>query len=400
MHMEESAARDAQLDNRIDGTQLSITFKVSHDELKRNFEQLNGLLSLQWRHMDELRKSVRNVITYQKYFYPLQTQNIISESFMKLKEVQDDGPFISFQKELFQRHVGNILDIQEVAMQKSDFDLVNMIEDMIREEVCTSEWKVHVKADLDESKNFTLPIVQSFLDYKEKEHKAIKHCEPTKINLMRRIVTLNDIEEMIILEQNRAKDLVDEAHRIEREIMERERQRIIQKNTNRLQHRKLAFKASECTKRRYSFKGRVHKGVVRKGLEMHNLKNAVAKGVPRRATSSENNSRRVNGIRKTTKERDLRFDDGFIPMVVHDDKISEGSDNVNEGVISEGTLDDTIDECEDFLFGLELDMDEKTPREIAEELKRNYEIVTEQLTNLKQIEFTNPAEAVAFEDHK
>lgn len=95
-HMEESAARDAQLDNRIDGTQLSVTFKVSHDELKRNFDQLNGLLSLQWRHMDDMRKSIRNVITYQKYIYPLQTQNIISENFFKLKEVQDDGPFIEF----------------------------------------------------------------------------------------------------------------------------------------------------------------------------------------------------------------------------------------------------------------------------------------------------------------
>lgn len=296
--------------------------------------------------------------------------------------------------------MSNILDIQEVALQKSDFDMVNLIDELIKEEVCTSEWKVKVNPDLDESKNFTLPIVQAFLDFKEKEHKSIKNCDPTKTNLLRRIVTLKDIEDMILHEQNRAEDLVDEAHRIEREIMERERQRIIQKNTRRLQQRKLAFKASETTKRRNSFKGRVHKGVVKKGLEMHNLKNKVSKGDPKRATSSENTSRRVNIIRRTIKERDLRFDDGYIPNVVHDDKISDVSGEVNEGIVSEGTLDDTIDECEDFLFGLELDMDEKSPREIAEELKKNYEIVTEQLTNLKQIGFTNPVEAAAFDEQK
>jgi hypothetical protein len=53
--------------------------------------------------MDDMRKALRNIIAYQKYIHPLQTQNIINESFLQLKEVQDDGPFIAYQKELFQR---------------------------------------------------------------------------------------------------------------------------------------------------------------------------------------------------------------------------------------------------------------------------------------------------------
>lgn len=71
--IEHSAAETYRLDTRIDTTHLDISFKVSYDELKRNFDTLNELLNLQWKHMDEIRKGLRSVITYQKYFHPLQT---------------------------------------------------------------------------------------------------------------------------------------------------------------------------------------------------------------------------------------------------------------------------------------------------------------------------------------
>jgi hypothetical protein len=103
-------------------------------------------------------------------------------------------------------------------MKKPDADLVVMMQDLIEKEITNADWRVTVSPELPPEKNFTLPVLQSFLDFKQEEHKAIKTADPTITNLMRRMVKVDDIEEMIMHEQNRARKLVDEAHRIEREI--------------------------------------------------------------------------------------------------------------------------------------------------------------------------------------
>jgi hypothetical protein len=68
-------------------------------------------LSLQWDQIEDTRKGLRNVIAYQKYFFPLQTQRILSENYMHMAEAKNDYAFIEYQQDLFQKQLTKIADL-------------------------------------------------------------------------------------------------------------------------------------------------------------------------------------------------------------------------------------------------------------------------------------------------
>jgi len=52
----------------------SMSKRVSIEDMKLNFKTLNEMLLVKFRQMEDVKNSVRDVLTYQKHFYPLQMQ--------------------------------------------------------------------------------------------------------------------------------------------------------------------------------------------------------------------------------------------------------------------------------------------------------------------------------------
>lgn len=44
---------------------------MTNDDIKKNFDKYNEMLTIKFRQVEDVRTSLRDVITYQKYFYPL-----------------------------------------------------------------------------------------------------------------------------------------------------------------------------------------------------------------------------------------------------------------------------------------------------------------------------------------
>lgn len=81
------------------------------------------------------------------------------ENMLQLKEAQEDGNFMAYQKDLFQTQIGNILDLEAIAQNKPDIDTINMITELVEKEITNADWKVTIAPDLDDEKNYTLPII-------------------------------------------------------------------------------------------------------------------------------------------------------------------------------------------------------------------------------------------------
>ena len=54
------------------------------------------MLTIKFRQVEDVRTSLRDVITYQKYFYPLQMQQLLGDTMMNLEAALKDQPFIQY----------------------------------------------------------------------------------------------------------------------------------------------------------------------------------------------------------------------------------------------------------------------------------------------------------------
>lgn len=54
--------------------------KVGVHDIRLNFKKLKDMLFIKFRQLEDTKSGLRDVLTYQKYFYPLQMQAAIGEN--------------------------------------------------------------------------------------------------------------------------------------------------------------------------------------------------------------------------------------------------------------------------------------------------------------------------------
>lgn len=81
--------------------EFDIDRRAKVNDIKQNFEKLNEILSVKFKQLEDTKQAMRSLITYQKYFHPIQTQQLISENLLQLKVVRSDQGFINFQQKLY-----------------------------------------------------------------------------------------------------------------------------------------------------------------------------------------------------------------------------------------------------------------------------------------------------------
>lgn len=271
---------------------------------------------MQWKQIDEVRRGMRNVITFQKFIHPLQTQQIVSDNLLHLAEATKDNTYVDFQRTNFQKQLDRVNDLIERGKHKRDVDSENLLQGLIRDEISDADWKVVAKPDLPEEGNYALAIIQKYLDRKQREFTDEKTADEETTNFLRRTVEVNEIELMILKEQKRAQSLIDDHVKKMREYKERKRREKVDKDIKEMCQKKLAVKASDALKRGSSFKGRVQNKLAKPGYELQGLIHLIEKGRPQRPESSEGLApRRVAVIRPIKFEHQVNFDEGFVKDV-------------------------------------------------------------------------------------
>ena len=58
--------------------------------MTKNFNKLNDMLFIKFTQVEENKQALRDMINYQKHFYPLQMQALIGENMMHLESAMRD----------------------------------------------------------------------------------------------------------------------------------------------------------------------------------------------------------------------------------------------------------------------------------------------------------------------
>ena len=60
-----------EFNGRIETVFYQLSRRVSNDDFKKNFDKLNDMLAIKFTQLEDVKTSVRDMLTYQKHFFPL-----------------------------------------------------------------------------------------------------------------------------------------------------------------------------------------------------------------------------------------------------------------------------------------------------------------------------------------
>lgn len=61
------------IEGKFESQEFDITRKVTIEDMKQNFKQLNDILLIKFRQVEDTKEACRNLITYQKFFHEIKT---------------------------------------------------------------------------------------------------------------------------------------------------------------------------------------------------------------------------------------------------------------------------------------------------------------------------------------
>ena len=77
-----------KMDGIVDEMKFDLDRRVKIEDMRQNFDRLNDILFVKFKQLEDTKQATRNLITYQKYYAPIETQQLISDNLMKLKAVK------------------------------------------------------------------------------------------------------------------------------------------------------------------------------------------------------------------------------------------------------------------------------------------------------------------------
>jgi hypothetical protein len=96
--------------------------RVEHTDLKLNFRALNDLLRVKFEQLEDVKQACRDMLVFQKYFYPLQVQAQIAKNFQHLDAAKDDFLFHAAQKNEFELALQRVETARKAALSQTDVD--------------------------------------------------------------------------------------------------------------------------------------------------------------------------------------------------------------------------------------------------------------------------------------
>lgn len=112
----------SEFEGRIDTVMMQLDRRVTNDDIRKNFKKLNDMLFIKFKQVEDVKTGLRDMMAYQKYFYPVQMQNLIGENFAKLEVAQKDSQFVQYQQRQYDEALMNLEKQIRLAKDVKDVD--------------------------------------------------------------------------------------------------------------------------------------------------------------------------------------------------------------------------------------------------------------------------------------
>ena len=90
------ATTQSDLKGKMAEIEFDLSRKISTVDMSANFKALNDMLFVKFSQLEDIKQTVKDMLVFQKYFYPLQMQTLIAENMAQFGVASKDHIFITF----------------------------------------------------------------------------------------------------------------------------------------------------------------------------------------------------------------------------------------------------------------------------------------------------------------
>ena len=306
-NLEEFAALKVDVEGKLNEVTLDLQRRCYVDDMAQNFKRLNDILVVKFKQLEDTKQACRNLITYQKYYHPIQTQQQISENLLQLKASKSDAGFVVFQKNLYEGIIEATRSRKKTAQSIDDIDLTEHLEMLEKKSMMLAGWNTVPPVDQTAGTDFVTPLMEAYLEDIRVRSKEDQFDVPTASVLLRKTVKLQEIDVIIDDLASKTTALKSETEAYADFLAEEARLKEIADNTRRLTKRKLDYAPRVTYKRDNSYKGRNREALIPME-EQEDFREDMETRFPR-PTSRQ--PERRDKLRRVQREADINFDDGI-----------------------------------------------------------------------------------------
>lgn len=213
----------AGFESRLESVHFDCSRRVRIEDMRQNFKQLQDILVIKFRQLEDTKEATRNLITYQKFFHPIQTQQIISENLMELKTAREDEGFMRHQKKIYDDFNEKTRLECKMASKIFDYDLKAHLEQLEAYHLKGNDFQPFPQKDVQQ--DFVGGLLQRYLQDIKQRQKAGEFGRATPATLLRKCTRLDDIEVVIDELQKKSNDLLSSAEKQALELAEKQRKK-------------------------------------------------------------------------------------------------------------------------------------------------------------------------------
>ena len=178
------------VEGRLNEVTLDLQRRCYVDDMAQNFKRLNDILVVKFKQLEDTKQACRNLITYQKYYHPIQTQQQISENLLQLKASKSDAGFVVFQKNLYEGIIEATRSRKKKAQSIDDIDLTEHLEMLEKKSMMLAGWSTVPPVDQTAGTDFVTPLMEAYLEDIRVRSKEDQFDVPTASVLLRKTVKL------------------------------------------------------------------------------------------------------------------------------------------------------------------------------------------------------------------
>ena len=180
---------------QVDRLEHDIGKLVSAHDMKQNFRALSDLLFVKFSQLEDMKTSLRDMLVFQKYFYPLQMQLLITHSLDHLTAAKDDHAFALSQQKNYNTLIAKIEAVRDRASEHQDTDFADQYAELERNHLKTAEWKLEPLVQ--PQNDFFQPLLDRYLNDLDVRYNISEKKQNSFASVIRRTVSLKSVHRVI-----------------------------------------------------------------------------------------------------------------------------------------------------------------------------------------------------------
>ena len=100
-----------------------LSLKPSVQDMHANFRDLSDVLLVKFGQLEDCKEGLRDMLVYQKFFFPLLVQSAITENLAHFKPAMNDQKFVQFQQKRYDQILEKSRDLVEQTEKSQDVDI-------------------------------------------------------------------------------------------------------------------------------------------------------------------------------------------------------------------------------------------------------------------------------------